>query len=105
MSVDFGDSDALEEVEGGAEAGIDAAADEEARATVEDAAEVGGGDAGLAEEEGEDGGEARSEILAARTSGHMAAIRRMSAEERPAEELRKSMTARTSAEEAETTGG
>ena len=57
MSVDFGDSDALEEVEGGAKACLDAAAGKEAGAAVKDAAEVGSGDAGLAEEESEDGGE------------------------------------------------
>lgn len=54
--VDFGYADALEEVEGGAEAGLDGA-EEETGAAVDDAAEVGALDAGFAEEEGEDGDE------------------------------------------------
>jgi len=48
----------LEEVEGGAEAGLDVAG-EEPWAAVDDTAEVGAIDAGLAEEEGEDRDEGR----------------------------------------------
>lgn len=52
--VHLGNADALEEVEGGAEAGLDAAG-KQSGASIEDAAEIGAVDAGLAEEEGEDG--------------------------------------------------
>lgn len=51
-----GYANALEEVEGGAEAGLDAAG-EEPRTAVDDTAEIGTLDAGLAEEEGKDGDE------------------------------------------------
>lgn len=54
MLVHLGNADALEEVEGGAEAGLDAAG-EQSGASIEDAAEIGAVDTGLAEEEGEDG--------------------------------------------------
>lgn len=55
MLVDFGNSDSsLEKVEGGAEAGLHVAG-KEAGAAMDDVAEGVAGDAGLAEEEGEDG--------------------------------------------------
>lgn len=52
--VHLGDADALEEVHGGAEAVLDAAG-EQSGASVNDAPEIGAVDAGLPEEEGEDG--------------------------------------------------
>lgn len=54
MLVHLGDADALEEVQGGAEAVLDAAG-EQSGASVDDALEIGAIDAGLTEEEGEDG--------------------------------------------------
>lgn len=54
MSVNLGDSDALEEVKCGAEPELDAA-DEQSGPSVDDALEVRAVDASLAEEEREDG--------------------------------------------------